>query len=524
MKYIVKEHRYRESRNGKPIRIRKMTQFVGFAPNEQVGCFSTSADNMRLAILGRVLSKEVNGVRKPLLKTLPDPGHESPLVEYANAISKLVPPTTSLDPFAFATQYSGGKRKIYEKAAASLSLTPLDKADAEIALFLKFEKDVRSQKPKRIPRCILPPVTPRYTVETGRFVHPVEKKIYAAIDELWGSAVVTKGKNYKQVAEMISSAWSDFIEPCSLDCDVSKMDQSITEEVLEVLLDMIADLNADDSEYLRKILKWTLRTKVRGRADDGMFSYRQRGTLSSGMTYTSITGVFVVTGVMFMFAKEHGLRLRMIDAGDDLTIVFESNDLPIVKQELGNYYARFGLTLEIGKPNFVFEQIEFCQSRPVLINSQYQMVRNARSAAVKDYVCADDLKTTTQICAWWEAVGKCGIASQGGAPIATSRYNQLIRSSLRVMATLNLSPRMVKRHRANVRRYEQRIGGWNNFGDGMTNHNVVDPSSRYSYFLAFGITPQVQRAIEESLDSEDLTPFRTDMQRYDDTWDVCEGM
>lgn len=523
MRFIVKEHRYRERRNGKSIRTRKMTQFVGFAPNEQVGCFSSSADNMRLAILGRVLSKEVHGVRRPLLKTLPILGHEQPLVEYAKAISKLTPPTSSLDPFAFAAQYSGGKRKIYEKAAARLSLEPITEKDAEITLFLKLEKDVRSQKPKRIPRCILPPDV-KYTVETGRFVHPMERKIYAAIDELWGSAVVTKGKNYVEVAEMLVAAWESFISPCSLDCDVSKMDQSITEEVLEVLLDMIADLNSDDSEHLRKILKWTLRTKVRGRADDGSFSYQQRGTLSSGMCYTSITGVFVVTGVMYMFAREYNLSLRMVDAGDDLTIVFEGSDLPMVNAKLGEYYERFGLTLEIGKPNFRLEGIEFCQARPVFINSRYQMVRNARTAAVKDYVSTDNLDTTAQICAWWTAVGQCGLASQGGAPIATARYNQLVRSSLKVMANLDLKPRMVKRFRAAVRRYEAKLGGFNNFGARMTNNCVVDPESRFSYYLAFGITPQVQRAIEETLDNEDLTPFKTDRPVFDLTWDVCEGV
>lgn len=522
MQFIVKEHDYRERLNGKPVRTRKMTQFVGFAPNEQVGCFSSSAKNMRLAILGRVLSKEVHGVRKPLLKTLPKLGHERPLVEYANAIRKIATPTTSLEPFAFAAKYGGGKRKNYERAAARLALEPLTKKDSHITLFLKLEKDIRSQKPKRIPRCILPPDV-KYTVETGRFVHPMEKVVYSAIDELWGSRVVTKGKNYLEVGQLFEEAWNSFTETCSLDCDVSKMDQSITEQVLEVLLDLLADLSADDSEYLREILKWTLRTTVCGRADDGKFSYTQRGTLSSGMCYTSITGVFVVTGVMFMFARQFGLRLRMVDAGDDLTIMFEKGDLPIVQRELGNYYEQFGLTLEIGKPNYVLEGIEFCQAHPVLINSQYQMVRNARTAGVKDYVCPDHITKTAEICAWWEAVGKCGIASQGGAPIATARYNQLVRSSLRSMKDLDLKPRMVKRYRAAVRRFEAKTGGFNNFGDGMANRNVVDPESRHSFYLAFGLTPQVQRAIEETLDNEDLLPFKVDWSTYDETWDVCEG-
>lgn len=520
MQYIAKVHRYRYVKSGRPVRTRTMTQFVGYAPNEQVGCFSSSSSNMRLAILGRVLSKEVNGVRKPLLKTLPLPGHEDPLRQFADAIRRLSSPTTALEPAAFAAQYSGGKRKEYDRAAESLRFQPLIEQDSNIKLFLKLEKDIRSQKPGRIPRCILPPDV-RYTVETGRFVHPMEKTLYATIDELWGSRVVTKGRNYSQVGDMFSEAWLDFNEPCSLDCDVSKMDQSITEEVLEVLLDLLADLTMTDNEYLRKILKWTLRTKVRGRADDGMFSYHQRGTLSSGMCYTSITGVFVVTGIAWLFRRKLGIKMRMVDAGDDMTLIFEKDDLPLVMSQLAQFYAQFGLTLEIGIPNFVLEGIEFCQSHPVKIGSRYQMVRNARTAGVKDYVCVDRLDRVQDICAWWESVGKCGLASQGGSPVATARYNQMVRSSSRLLESLNLKPRAVKRYRAAVRRHDEASGGFNQFGKGMTNGSIVSDESRFSYYLAFGMTPQVQRALEEEFDTNDLLPFKVDRFTYQGAWDVC---
>lgn len=523
LKFIVKEHRFRSHNFGTPVRTRAMTSFVGFAPNEAIGCFSSSMTNMRLSIFGRVLSKEVGDKRIPLLKTLPLPGHELPLLDYAKCLAKLMPSTTPLEPQQFAEKYGGRKRKEYLRAALSLRNASLNRRDANIKLFLKHEKDVRSLKPGQIPRCILPPDV-RYTVETGRFVHPMEKHIYASIDHLWGSEVVSKGKNYVGVATMLVDAWHDFRDPCSLDCDVSKFDQSNTAQVLQVLFTLLADSAGVDHDYLLKILSWTLETRVRGRTDDGCFEYRQRGTLSSGMCYTSLAGVFVVTGIVWLYCRETGIRLRLVDAGDDMTVVFDRVDLSVVSQGLVPYFKRFGFTLKVGEPNYNLEGIEFCQCHPMIVNGRYQMVRNARAAAVKDYVSIDHLRTPLHAAAWLESVGRCGLASQGGVPVCTARYNQMVRSSIAIRSELRLRPRQEKRYRNLVSRMSEVDGSFKWYGGGMQNDPTVEDAARFGYYKAFGIAPHVQRALESELDSENLNFDLSEVVRPQMAWDCSEEL
>lgn len=492
-------HRYREFPTGRLPRTRRMTSFTGIAPSGTVGCFSTNHHNMRLAIFGRVLSKEVEGRRLPLVETIPAPGYALPLAAYFDRIKEIVPTTAPVKLDEYPVRYGGRKRREYERAVESLKSRPLSKEDANIKLFLKFEKDVRTDKPGRIPRCILPPDV-RYLVDVGRCVAPIEHKVYRAVDELWGSEVVAKGHNYRGVAKMFKVAWDRYSCPMSIDVDVSKMDQSFGRELMELFLDMVSNCSTD-TDMLRKHLMWTLRSRVRGRVDDAVFEYTVDGTLSSGMPFTSLAGVVVVTGIVWLFKEHHGVDLTVVDAGDDMTIIFDRKDERLVVDSIAEWYRRFGLTLEVGKPNYHFEGIEFCQSHPCLVEGCWQMVRNPVSAAQKDAVSVRPLHSPLQAAAWLEACGLGGMASQGGSPIATARYRMMLRSSEAIRHGLIKSRRQATRYRQMVRRSYETGGSYEWYGGGMKNAGIITDQARYSFELAFGIMPHVQRAIEDAYDS-----------------------
>lgn len=494
--WIVQRHRYVHLPNGRPIRNRIMTTWPGIAPPDTLGCFGNSSKNMTCAIWGRVLSKEVNGGRVPLLKTQPPVGHGRDLNDkYFKEIAKGVPSTTPKTPGEFAELYRGRKRTEYRKAAEHLSHHTLSRRDAVIKLFLKYEKDVRSLKPSRIPRVILPP-KPTYTVATGRFVHQMEKLIYRMVDEMFGFPVVSKGLNYRQVAKVIVEHWRQFARPCAMDCDVSKMDQSITKEILEAIFDLLAKIAGVDEAYLRQILQWTAETRVKGRADDGTFEYIQEGTLSSGMCYTSLVGVLVVTGAIYLFWKRTNIKVRVVDAGDDFTLFFESADLPVVQAELVPEFARLGLTLEVGKPVYEVEQVEFCQCHPIKVGGDYMMVRNTRSAAAKDSASLRRRDTPMAAYAWLKACGKAGMASQGGTPIATARYRMMLRSAEAIKGGMCLRRRQEVRFEKAVKAVEIE-GSYAHFGAGLDlSKQVIDDDARYTFYLAFGMPPHLQRAVD----------------------------
>jgi len=480
-----------------------MTAFSGIAPPGTLGCFSSSAANMRLAIFGRVLSKEVLGVRLPLLQTIPAPGYAHPLESYFRRILENVVPTAPIPLADFPAKYGGRKRRVYEVAAETLRHSPISKVDAEIKLFLKFEKDVRSDKPGRIPRCILPPSN-RYLVECGRYVKPIEHEVYQAINKVWGARVVSKGENYVGVANMFREAWDKYANPVSLDVDVSKMDQSFAEELMSVFLDMVASCSTNPEE-LSRLLKWTLRTKVRGRCDEAIFSYDIFGTLASGMPFTSLAGVSVVTAIVYLFKEHYGVDLSIVDAGDDMTIIFDRSDLTLIEGKIAEWYARFGLTLEVGPCNTHFEGIEFCQTHPCWIDGKWQMVRNPASAAHKDSASIRPLKNALQAAAWYEACGLGGLASQGGAPIATARYKMMLRTAESMKEPFLRTNRQRIRYQQLVRRSYETGGSYEWFGHGMNNVGPITDAARMSFEKAFGIEPHVQRSLEESYDAQTLS-------------------
>lgn len=495
---IMTVHRYREILTGRLPRIRYMTSFTGVAPSGNIGCFTSSYHNMRLAIFGRVLSKEVNGRRMPLVDTIPAPGIERPLKMYFDRVKENVSTTAPVTLDEFPSRYGGRKRREYERAAASLKSYPLTRADAMIKLFLKFEKDVRSDKPGRIPRCILPPST-RMLVDVGRHVAPLEHSIYKAVDQLWGTEVVSKGHNYRGVAAMFRRSWDRFVNPRSLDVDVSKMDQSFCRWIMEVFHDFLASTSTN-SEQLREWLGWTLYSKVRGRTDDALFSYEIEGTLSSGMPFTSLAGVMVVTGIIWLFKQHYGIDLTIVDAGDDMTIIFDAKDEDVVVNNVAAWYQQFGLTLECGKVNDRFEGIEFCQSHPCLVEGNWQMVRNTASSAVKDATSLTRLRSPLQAAAWLEACGRGGMASQGGAPIATARFRWMLRTSQALKDGLLRTHRQSVRYEQMVQRSFERGGSYEWYGGGMNNHGIITDAARLSFEAAFGIAPHEQRAIEEVYD------------------------
>lgn len=315
---------------------------------------------------------------------------------------------------------------------------------------------------------------------------------------------MSKGRNYRGVAEMFREAWAKYANPMSIDVDVSKMDQSFTQEMMFLFHEFISS-SSTDSEAMREFLMWTLNLKVRGVCGDASFQYEVPGTLSSGMPFTSLAGVCVVTGIVWLFKRHFSLDLTIVDAGDDMTIVFDRSDENVVLPNIAAWYQQFGLTLEVGAPNYHLEGIEFCQSHVCELKGGYQMVRNPISAAAKDSASLLPLRTPKEAAAWLEAVGRGGIASQGGAPIATARYRMMIRSSQSMVDKSRMSNRQKIRYAQLVNRSFERGGSYEWFGSGMDNSDEITDAARCSFERAFKISPHEQRAIESEYDKITLT-------------------
>jgi hypothetical protein len=82
-------------------------------------------------------------------------------------------------------------KAVYQRAVDSLRSEPVRRDDARIKPFVKAEKINVSKKPDPCPR-LIQPRSPRYNVEVGVYLKPLERLVYRAIAKVWGGQTVLK--------------------------------------------------------------------------------------------------------------------------------------------------------------------------------------------------------------------------------------------------------------------------------------------------------------------------------------------
>jgi hypothetical protein len=146
-----------------------------------------------------------------------------------------------------------------------------------------------------------------------------------------------------------------------------------------------------------------------------------------------------------------------------------------------------GFTMKVELPIFDLEKIDFCQTHPVFDGDRYIMVRDPRVAIAKDSISIKPLDNPGVFKKQLASVGQGGLSLTGGIPIWQNFYSCLVRGSCGSKRMGNdptletgmsmLADRMMRKYRD------------------------VHSSARYSFWLAFGIDPDTQLAIEDYYDT-----------------------
>lgn len=107
------------------------------------------------------------------------------------------------------------------------------------------------------------------------------------------------------------------------------------------------------------------------------------------------------------------------------------------------------------------------------------MVRNPYTASGKDLVSVLPWDTEQQFNTWRSAIGECGLELTRGVPFWEAFYRRL-----RVEDAPEYAREVI---------YDSGLG----YMAKGCKHAVVDDDARYSFYLAFGMMPDVQVALEE---------------------------
>jgi len=184
-------------RLGAQVHVRKYYQIGSMSPPNRYLVHNSSLNNLERGVLTRVFY--VKGKPKPV----PSAGiYVERLRYFRNLMFKRLPRTTPVDYAGFLQYYKGRKLAVYTKAVESLLTSGITQRDAHIKAFVKAEFINSDDKPDPDPR-IISPREPRYNVEVGRFLRPLEHHVYRAIADIYGEPTVAKGFNSAQLVKSL---------------------------------------------------------------------------------------------------------------------------------------------------------------------------------------------------------------------------------------------------------------------------------------------------------------------------------
>lgn len=374
----------------------------------------------------------------------------------------------------FVNSYTGPRRASYGRAAATLDSEPLSVRDSYLSTFVKAEKINCTLKPDPAPR-VIQPRGQRYNIEVGRYLKPLEPLLMKAIDKLWGSPTAIKGYTVEKVAGILNDKRLKYKHPVFVGLDASRFDQHCSVDALSWEHSVYNDIFRDP--YLAELLRWQLLNRGTAYTSDGKVKYQVDGCRMSGDMNTSMGNYLIMSSLCYAFCADVGLDAELMNCGDDCVLIFESTDLHKLTT-LTPWFTRMGYTMKVEKPTEIMEEVEFCQMHPVRTSRGWVMVRRPDTVMTKDCCVVRGGMTVSKLQDWLGAQRDGGLALAGDVPILSSFY------------------RAFPEKRSDM---ESDYAAPHKFRAGKQYGSITE-ESRYSFWLAFGLTPDDQLAIEEELE------------------------
>lgn len=455
-------------------------------------CFTKLSSEVNYAVYNNSLSTIERAIKERVFFIKKDGEYTEPtrptraqfsmcVADFEVAIKKHVSFTNPMQAEQFAMSYQARRRTIYLNAIKENETLGFNDKLANVKAFVKCEKYNFTKKIDPVPR-IIQPRDPRYIVETGRYIKPIEKKIYKAIDTIFHSKTVFKGMNASDRGRAIKATWDEFNSPVAIGLDAERFDQRVSNEALKWEHSIYGKYYPRD-KYFRRLMRLQRNNKCGAKCAEGFIKYRTMHNRMSGDSNTSLGNVTIMCAIVYGLFTYLGVKARLINDGDDCVLFVEKEHEELLSRNIDWWFSTAGFKVVTEKPVYVLEKVEFCQSYPILgADGQYLMVRDPRVCISKDLVAIKPLDNKKLALRWLAAVGEGGQSLSSGIPVMQEFYTCLKRNSGGAKA---LSDPTLE-------------GGFQRLSAGMNyKYTKISPETRYSFWLAFGITPSEQVALED---------------------------
>jgi hypothetical protein len=484
-------------RRGGFVKPRPATRLFG-GPSLAVGFFAPTVENLYRAVVERYYLEKVDGQYREIRGPRSPALFQGRLRTFRRRIQSSLSPVIPWAPRQFAEAYRGDRRfGRYLAAAVSLEARALDVSDCNVDAFVKKQKECFATpfgrddgwKVDVVPRAIYPR-GPRYTVEVGRYLKPLEKPIYRAVDQAAGYTCVAKGLNFWERAKVLHDHWRHFNDPVCVKMDAHRYESHHGEQALRYEHAVYySAVSKPHSLPLRKALQAQYRFRGTGRCDDGKIRFQViGGKRASGDWNTALGNTLVSSSMIWSYARAQRIPIRFLSDGDDVVVICERRHARRLMDGVRDWYAAMGFVMDVAGPVDQFERIVFCNTSPVEITAgEWCMTRTAISAFAKDFVCLAPVRDEDELRAWCSAVAAGGTALAGAVPIFGALYDAYRRFGAGVPPMAHPLLEDGFAHHAAM------------MGERAMCYTEPTAVCRASFWAAYGITPAEQVAIEQDL-------------------------
>lgn len=215
-------------------------------------------------------------------------------------------------------RYTGGKRKVYQRAADYVEEHGLQKRHARIKMFVKPDKHPLCKIFDKAPRAIQYR-SPEFNASLARFLIPIEEAVYQITDR--GQRCFAKGRNAQQRAQDFLNIYNSMKNPAIIELDHAKFDSCVRYEHLKRLHKFY--LRCVPSRQLARLLLF----QINNRGRSSHFRYKVRGTRMSGDFDTGLGNSLLNFSVLTTWLRACGVEAYVYVDGDDSLIFIEKEDL-----------------------------------------------------------------------------------------------------------------------------------------------------------------------------------------------------
>lgn len=453
------------------------------APYKPVVHYDCSHNQERAAV-NRVLGKTPE----------PSPPAIARLRQLARTLGKRLPRTQAIAVTDVPKLYTGQKRARYERAAADVVANGgVERRHFRCTMFVKAEKMNPRAKVDPDPRAIQFRDY-RGGVNLARFLKPIEAHIYALAGDgksLPQGKLIGKGLSMAARARLLREKWDGLRDPVAIVVDASRFDKHVSKELLEV--EHLVYTNSNPADEFQQMLRWQLFNVVRSR--NGLL-YKTRGKRMSGDMNTAVGNCILMTLMICDAMRDVPCSdWNLLDDGDDCVLLVERAWLDQVIARLPGAFAEYGMKLKVEAVADVFENIDWCQSRPVYAADGWTMVRNPAkitSGAVSGQKYCEPGARQRLLA----TLGLCEGHLNRGVPVLQAFASCLLRSSdgARPLALVETD--------AIYHRIDRELRG-RPLADFQP--AAISNASRMSFYKAYGVPPSRQVTLERWLDQLRIT-------------------